>query len=131
MLRKEEEKRLAAEARAVFATRLGIARAAMYRDQDEAGAVLGLRKRRWGGWEGGRREPPLWVLRKLPGMFHRPLSWFFDLPDERALSDQEARMISALRSIEDPEFRSWAETTVIGLLESAPSVPRPRIREGV
>lgn len=117
MLTKEQEEKLAAEARRLFGTRLGMARAAIYPDQDSAGKVLGFKKRRWGGYEAGRREPPLWFLMKLPAMFHRPLSWFFDLPDERALDDKESRIISLLRSLDDPVIRSAAIDGTISQLE--------------
>ena len=129
MLTKEREEELAAEARRIFGTRLGIARAAVYADQDEAGAVLGFKKRRWGAYEGGRREPPLWFLRQLPGMFHRPLSWFFDLPDERDLNESEQQIISLLRMIRDPHVRRAAEETVIRVLEAQLPLDQQRHRE--
>ena len=130
MLRAEQEARLAMAARKIFATRLGIARVALYSDQDSAGAVLGLKKHRWGCYERGDREPPLWVLRRLPQMFHRPLSWFFDLPDERELSDREARIILALRAIPDDDIRFSAETTLLTVLERAFLLGQPE-GEGV
>lgn len=130
MLTKQQEDRLAEEARRIFGTRLGIARAVVYPDQDSAGAALGLKPRRWGAYEGGRREPPLWLLRKLPEMFHRPLSWFFDLPDERGLSEAEGRIISLLRSIEDPAVRVAADQAIIVILEAQLPLDRSRQKSG-
>lgn len=126
MLTREQEERLAEEARKVFGTRLGIARAAIYPDQDSAGAALGLRPRRWGAYEGGRREPPLWILRKLPELFHRPLSWFFDLPDERGLSDAEGQIVSLLRAIKDPDTRAAADAAVVRILEAQVALDQGR-----
>lgn len=126
MLTKEREEALAAEARAVFGTRLGIARAAVFPDQDSAGKALGFKKRRWGGYEAGRREPPLWFLRQLPAMFHRPLSWFFDLPDERGLDETEQRIISTLRLLQDPLIRSAAADAALTVLEAQLPLDRAR-----
>ncbi len=113
MLTERRQEELKKEARKIFSERLGLARAEVYPDQDSAGEALGLKPRRWGGWERARTEPPLWVLRKLPELFGRPLSWFFGLPDEHELSDAEARIITTLRSIQDPELRAAAEQALL------------------
>ena len=117
-MKASEEKRIEAEVRRLVGTRMGMVRESMGLDQDAAGALFGIRGHRWGYYERGDREPPLWLLRKLPQVFHRPLSWFFDLPDERGLDDDEAQVISLLRAITSPPVKRAALAGMVALLEA-------------
>lgn len=114
----DRQQKWAAEVRKIFARHLMEIRVRFYPDQDSAGAAFGLRKGRWGGYERARTEPPLWVIRELPSKFHVPLNWFFGLPDERALDEDEVVIVSLVRAIPDTRRRRHAKELVITVLES-------------
>ena len=84
------------------------ARESMQLDQGEAGARIGITAARWGSYERGERSLPLDKLRLLPRAFHRPVTFFLRLPDERGLEAAEQEIISLERAIKDSNLRQAA-----------------------
>ena len=94
------------------------ARESMQLDQGEAGARVGISAARWGSYERGERSLPLDKLRLLPKAFHRPVTFFLRVPDERGLEPAEQEVISLERAIQDPVLRIAALETAARQLQA-------------
>lgn len=85
--------------------------------QAEAAERLRLTEATYRSYELGNSMLPIDVLRKLPGVLERPVSYFLGLPDEPRISDEGREVLWAFESTRLPNLRKSSRDVVLSNLK--------------
>lgn len=73
--------------------------------QRETARLLGMDENTFGGAIRGYHRFQLEIIPRLAEVLHRPISYFFGLPDPRGLSDEEQILVEIFRAYQRPIMR--------------------------